>query len=146
MHVCPKPVIRRVRKGSESVEKLHKFYSKISLLREISIKNGFTRAMVRRIPQQVITFHKKSQVLFWPNLESAYYANICQGILNKNDIKFIPKTQNPPNLPQARPIENFCSISKQQYIRRFEIAKSLRVSKGSAKISVISWQKVMDKA
>ena len=39
MNVCPKLVVRRVRKGSESVEKLDKFYSKISYLREIAIKN-----------------------------------------------------------------------------------------------------------
>ena len=49
MNVCPKLVVRRVRKGSESVEKLDKFYSKIGYLREIAINNEFTRAMVRRI-------------------------------------------------------------------------------------------------
>ena len=74
--------------------------------------------------------------IFWPDLASSHYADsVVQWM--ENNINFVPKDSNPPNVPQARPIENFWGYlankvyeddweakSKQQLIMR--IRKKLK--------------------
>ena len=36
------------------------------------------------------------------------------------NVKFMPKDMNPPNVPQARPIENCLAKTEQQLIRRIK--------------------------
>ena len=43
-------------------------------------------------------------------LATIHYSNIVQNELKSRNVKFLPEEKNPPNLPQARPIENFWSI------------------------------------
>ncbi|CAF3544917.1 unnamed protein product [Rotaria socialis] len=43
-------------------------------------------------------------------LPSSHYANKTTRWLHEQNIKFVPKQDNPPNVPQARPIEDFWSI------------------------------------
>ena len=45
--------------------------------------------------------------LFWPDLASSHYSNSTQLLLQENEVKFLPKDRNPPNVPQIRPIERF---------------------------------------
>jgi len=51
--------------------------------------------------------HSGEDVIFWPDLASCHYAKKTQEWLQTRNINFVPKRANPPNLPQARPIENF---------------------------------------
>ncbi|CAF1934902.1 unnamed protein product [Rotaria magnacalcarata] len=44
------------------------------------------------------------------NKSSSHYANKTTRWLHEQNIKFVPKQDNPPNVPQARPIEDFWSI------------------------------------
>ena len=60
-----------------------------------------------------ITNFVKNQVIFWPDLASAHYANATLQFLDENGITYVPRDQNPPNAPQIRPIENFFGILKQ---------------------------------
>lgn len=55
-------------------------------------------------------YHVDNNRIFWPNLASSYYANTTITWLNQQNIHFVPKQVNPPNLPKARPIEDFWSI------------------------------------
>lgn len=50
--------------------------------------------------------HSDGNYLFWPDLASAHYAGSCVSWMEDN-INFVAKNMNPPNVPQARPIENF---------------------------------------
>jgi transposase len=56
--------------------------------------------------------HQHDEIIFWPDLASAHYANDSQALLRNLNIPFVPKDCNPPNLPQCRPIENFWAALK----------------------------------
>ena len=44
--------------------------------------------------------------IFWPDLASSHNADSVVRWINEN-INYVGKDINPPNVPQARPIENF---------------------------------------
>jgi transposase len=54
--------------------------------------------------------HAGDEYIFWPDLASAHYANETTQWLLEQKIKFVSKQVNPPNVPKARPIEEFWSI------------------------------------
>ncbi|CAF1570933.1 unnamed protein product [Rotaria magnacalcarata] len=55
-------------------------------------------------------YHADNNYIFWPDLASSHYAKTTITWLNQQNIHFVPKQVNPPNLPKARPIEDFWSI------------------------------------
>ena len=69
--------------------------------------------------------HPDDNYIFWPDLASAHYAKKVVNWMQENEIKFVPKEDNPPNVPQARPIETFWShLSHKIYEDGWE-AKSI---------------------
>jgi hypothetical protein len=58
--------------------------------------------------------HSEDDVLFWPDLASAHYANSTLQVLRDLNIPFVEKECNPPNIPQCRPIENFWGSLKSK--------------------------------
>lgn len=68
--------------------------------------------------------HKNDDVIFWPDLASCHYSKETTDYLKSKNVKFVPKLDNPPNVPQARPIENFWAVlSRMVYENGWE-AKS----------------------
>ena len=51
--------------------------------------------------------HQDDKYLFWPNLASSHYAEKAMEWLDGHNIPFVHIAANPPNVPQARAIENF---------------------------------------
>ena len=49
---------------------------------------------------------------FWPDLASSHYAKVVVGYFRAQKINFVQKIENPANVPEARPIEDFWSIFK----------------------------------
>ena len=49
---------------------------------------------------------------FWPDLASAHYAKHTVELFNELKIPYVSKDQNPPNVPQCRPIQNFWVVLK----------------------------------
>ena len=49
--------------------------------------------------------HQDSNYIFWSDLASCHYSKQTVAWMDEN-VKFVPKDINPPNVPQARPIEN----------------------------------------
>ena len=49
-------------------------------------------------------------LVFWPDLASAHYAKIVLGYLKEKMVEIAPREDNPPNLPECKPIENYWSI------------------------------------
>ena len=45
--------------------------------------------------------------IFWTGLAKAHYAEVTTKYLESQNITFVPMGDNPLNVPQARPIENF---------------------------------------
>lgn len=58
--------------------------------------------------------HPNEDSIFWPDLASSHYAKITLDWLKEKNINFVPKHANPPNVPKARPIEDFWSLLCQQ--------------------------------
>ena len=56
----------------------------------------------------------RDQVLFWPDGASCHYAKSVTEFLKAEKINFVAKDDNPPNVPQLRPIEKFWAILKNK--------------------------------
>ena len=50
--------------------------------------------------------HSDGLCIFWPDLASCH-AKATQELLRPENIPFVPKEANPPNVPQLWPIEDF---------------------------------------
>lgn len=68
-----------------------------------------------------LPFYKKKKredsdrpILFWFDGATAHYAKTVQAFLNENDINFVAKKDNPPNVSQCRPIECFWANCKKE--------------------------------
>ena len=57
--------------------------------------------------------HGDFNYLFWPDLAGAHYSNVTVPWMEEN-LHFVKKASNPPNVPQARPIENLWVILAQK--------------------------------
>jgi len=45
--------------------------------------------------------------VFWPDKASSHYAKSVTNFLQEKGVNFVLKEDNPTNLPQARPVEDF---------------------------------------
>jgi len=77
------------------------------------------------IRKRLVPFIKNRKVLFWPDLASCHYTSEVTNFLRGESIDFVEKSQNAPNVPQARPIERFWALCKQEYAKRSTPAKNL---------------------
>jgi hypothetical protein len=78
----------------------------------------------KRLLPFLASHHATDSILFWPDGASAHYAKKTTALLVEEDIDFVPRESNPPNLPQARPIENIWSLLKSEVYRDGWEAKS----------------------
>lgn len=58
--------------------------------------------------------HPDDEIIFWPDLASSHYARVTTQWLEEHNIPFVPRAHNPPNVPQARPIETFWALLTQK--------------------------------
>jgi hypothetical protein len=58
--------------------------------------------------------HKNKKIVIWPDLASAHYAKDTLVRLKELKIECVPQEENPPNVPQIRPIENFGTNLKRK--------------------------------
>jgi hypothetical protein len=66
----------------------------------------------KRLVPFIEAHHSDGQYLFWPDLASAHYANSVTDYFDEENIHFVAKSDNPPNVPECRPVEDFWSILK----------------------------------
>ncbi|CAF5142165.1 unnamed protein product, partial [Rotaria sp. Silwood1] len=57
--------------------------------------------------------HSNDEILFWPDIAKAHYSKEVLDYLESVSVPIIPKINNPPNIPQGRPIEDFWSVLAQ---------------------------------
>ena len=69
--------------------------------------------------------HADGDYWFWPDLASAHYAKETLELFGALNIKFIPRKDNPPNVPHLRPIENYWAAVKRAVYAGGYRAKSL---------------------
>jgi len=95
--------------------------------------------------------HNRDDVIFWPDMATAHYSQKVTSSLKAENVEFIPKSKNAPNVPQARGIEKFWALCKAEYSKRSSPPKSIRgfatVWKNiSKKVAEKSGKAVMDSA
>ncbi|XP_031621012.1 uncharacterized protein LOC116339331 [Contarinia nasturtii] len=67
-----------------------------------------------KLKQFIENHHTRAEIMFWPDLASSHYAKKTLNWLTAQNIPFVPKKDNPPNIPQTRPIEDFWSVLKRK--------------------------------
>jgi hypothetical protein len=66
----------------------------------------------KRLMPFIENHHSDGKYLFWPDLASSHYAKTVIEYLNEKNVPFVQKSDNPANMPELRPIENFWAILK----------------------------------
>ncbi|CAF3533775.1 unnamed protein product [Rotaria socialis] len=69
--------------------------------------------------------HKNDNYVFWPDKASAHYATSVLNRLKEKNVPIVHKLDNPPNVPQARPIETVWSLLEQKVYEHNWQAKSI---------------------
>lgn len=72
-------------------------------------------------------YHHNTNILFWPDLASSHYSNAVQQRLHEKNIPFVARQDNPPNVPQARPIETVWTLLERRVYENNWEAKNLDV-------------------
>lgn len=67
-----------------------------------------------KLKQFIADNHAQDEIMFWPDLASCHYSKKTQDWLTEQKIPFVPKKDNPPNVPQARKIEQFWAVLKRK--------------------------------
>ena len=84
------------------------------------------------LQKKLLPFIKKNtkknlNYLFWPDLARSHYAKSVTNWLDANlpkNVEMVPESSNPPNVPQARPIESFWGVLAQRVYDKGWCAKS----------------------
>jgi hypothetical protein len=69
--------------------------------------------LVQRLLPFIEKHHDDGNYIFWPDLASSHYAKQVVSWMEEN-VNFVSKDLNPPNVPQARPIEKFWGCLAQK--------------------------------
>ena len=75
--------------------------------------------------------------MFWPDLTKAHYSSIVQEGLTEKNKPFFSRVDDPPNVPQARPIETVWTVLDRKIYENNWEAKNIdhlvKISKRNAK-------------
>jgi transposase len=94
---------------------------------KVAIRQGsyLNECLRKRLLPFINKHHKNDSILFWPDLASSHYSNQAQQFLKDNNINYVRRHQNPPNVPQVRPIETIWSLLEKKVYEGAWEAKSL---------------------
>ena len=79
----------------------------------------------KRLLPFIDKYHSNGTYLFWPDLAKAHYSNIVQQCLTEKNIPFVSRVDNPPNIPQARPIETVWTVLERKIYENNWEAKNI---------------------
>lgn len=93
-------------------------------------------------------YHQNDQIIFWPDNASCHYAKNTIQWLQEHNVPMVPKEANPPNVPKARPIEDFWAILAMKVYEggweaKTERQLSLRINKKIKEIDLTVVQTMM---
>ena len=63
--------------------------------------------------------------MLWSDLASAHYGRKAIAYLESKQVKFVAKEDNPPNVLETHPIEDFWGILKERVYKNSWVAKTL---------------------
>ncbi len=94
-------------------------------------------------------FQSDGNYVFWPYLASSHYSEASLDFMIENSKNHVEKFDNPANLPETRPIEDFLSILKGRVYANGMEAKSLlqlklRIKKCLSEINAATIQSLLE--
>ena len=96
--------------SSKGISKLYFVPSKQAINQHIYLNECIKKRLLPFLNE----YYKHNQgYVFWPDLASAHYAANVTDFMKEKNILFVPKSINPANTPEARPIEDFWSQFKR---------------------------------
>lgn len=78
----------------------------------INAETYLNECLRRRLIPYIRANYSEDEYVFWPDQASSHYAKIVLDHLREQKIKFVEKADNPANVPEIRPIEDFWAILK----------------------------------
>ena len=69
--------------------------------------------LIKRLVPFLEEYYPSSNYIFWPDKASPHYSKENIKWMDEN-LNYVSKDNNPPNVPQARPIETFWAILEQK--------------------------------
>ena len=115
----PKKVLLRLTISEKGMSKPLFFRSGLAVNGEI-----YSTKCLPEVASFIKKYHKGEDTVFWPDLASAHYSNRSLEEMERLSIDVVPKSANPPNVPQLRPIENFWSNLKRKIYSNNFVAKT----------------------
>jgi hypothetical protein len=73
-----------------------------------------TECITKRLMPFIRKFHRDQNFIFWPDLASSHYARETIEVYNKLNVRYVPRNENPPSVPQLRPIVEFWAEIKRR--------------------------------
>ena len=69
-----------------------------------------SNCLSRQLIPYLNTHYPQGGYIFWPDKASAHYARITTDYLDANGINYVSKEDNPTEVPQCRPVEDFFGL------------------------------------
>ena len=101
-------------------------------------------AFLLALSPMIDELHGDGDYLFWPDLVPAHCAHATVVLFQENNIKFVTKDANPPNVPQLQPIEDiWLCVKREVYANSWE-AENLEQLKRRVKkcLHKMNWEPV----
>ena len=107
--------------SSKGVSNVYVHKSKQAITTDIYLDECINKRLLPFIEKH----YKRNNYIFWTDKGSAHYTDVVIERLRTKNINVVTKSNNPPNVPQARPIETLWSLLEQKIYARNWQAKNL---------------------
>ena len=84
------------------------------------------QCIIKRLIPFIELNHSEDDYVFWPDLATAHYAKSVTNYLDSKNVNYVAKDDNPPNVPECRPIEHFWSLLKGKVYKNNWQAKTIK--------------------
>jgi transposase len=116
----------------------------------INSKTYSEKCITKRLVPYLQEYHNNSSYVFWPDGASAHYGKTTIETFERFNINYIRRENNPPNVPQLRPIEKLWGILKSRVYENNWEAKNVehlksRIRKKLSEISPETLKSLMSK-
>ena len=91
----------------------------------VNQKVYLNEALKKKVIPFIKKYHSDGEYIFWPDLATSHYAKTVTSYLTDQKINFVQKEDNPDNLPECRPIEDYWGILKDKVYEHNWQAKNL---------------------
>lgn len=84
----------------------------------INAQRYLDECIKRRLIPYICEHYAQGEYIFWPDQASSHYAKTVLAHLRAENIEFVEKEDNPANVPEIRPIEDFWGILKSAVYKK----------------------------